>query len=87
MPRAPPSDEGAEESFGSDSDDGVLDAVHHLGLANDGRVSAITVLPSLIADDRNRVGVAPYVVGRLEGTFQFPLPPSYCCQPPPVCFR
>ncbi len=64
------SDEGAGECFRRDADDGVLDAIQILRLADDLRVALVTILPHLIADYCDRMGVAPHALFRPEATAQ-----------------
>src|SRR5881409_578765 len=51
-------DERAVESFRRDADDGVLNAVHVLRLANDVRITFVTILPCRVTYDCDRMGVA-----------------------------
>src|SRR5204862_7735804 len=51
-------DERAVESFRGDADHSVLNAVHVLRLANDVRITFVTILPRHVTYDCHRMGVA-----------------------------
>src|SRR5262249_43252347 len=61
-------DEGAVKAVGSDTDDRVGKTREHLRLADDIRVGVKPLLPHLIADDRDGMGIAAGVLTRLEAT-------------------
>ena len=62
----PVADECSEEPFGHHADDGVLHAIQPLSPADDRRIGLVTILPRLIADHRDRMGVVPRVLARFE---------------------
>ena len=63
-----PAHESSVESLWRDSDDGVRHIVEALHLANDFRVTFEAILPELIADDHDRMGIVACILTRFEAT-------------------